>query len=65
MVPGTSGTYSSRVIYTNGSHDSTDHSASSPLFAKLISDFSFDNTFPPVVFILGSICLVTFKKEGK
>lgn len=45
------------------SHDSIYHSASSALFAKLISKFSFDNTFLPVVFILGSICLLAFKKK--
>lgn len=45
------------------SHDSIYHSASSALFAKLISKFSFDNTFLPVVFILGSICLLALKKK--
>lgn len=47
------------------SHDSIYHSASSPLFAKLISKFSFDNTFLPVAFILVSICLLALKKKGK
>lgn len=45
------------------SHDSIYYSAHSPLFAKLISKFSFDNTLLPVVFILGSICLLALKKR--
>lgn len=45
------------------SHDSIYHSASCALFAKLISKFSFDNTFLPVVFILGSICPLALKKK--
>lgn len=63
VAPRTTRTYSSRVIYTNGSsHDSICHSARSSLFAKLISIFfSLDNTFPPVVFILGSVCLLALK----
>lgn len=52
LEPTGQGSYMTVVL-----HDSIDHPDSSPLLPKLIWNCSFDNTFPLVVFVLGSIYL--------